>query len=212
MLPNLLSCTFVAVHQKAEESVIPEFLELQANPDEDPEIGTLVELHIRDQEQVPLYGVIKWIGEKAGETAKMAGIELEEELPGATNGWHNGTQMFACPDRKAVFVPLTHLMPDKRFENGLNGHTNGGLNGTPNGFTHEFGDMDCPVVPGFHAPIKTDDLSLFYGRNRGIQGHQNSCYLDATLFVMFSFTRYYILSVTSPKNRFENPPRLGSQL
>ena len=26
------------------------------------------------------------------------------------------------------------------------------------------------------------------GRNKGIQGHQNSCYLDATLFAMFSFT------------------------
>ena len=44
----------------------------------------------------------------------MAGIELEEEISGGTNGWHEGTQLFACPDRKAVFVPLTHLMPDKR--------------------------------------------------------------------------------------------------
>ena len=47
----------------------------------------------------------------------MAGIELEEEISGGTNGWHEGTQLFACPDRKAVFVPLTHLMPDKRYEN-----------------------------------------------------------------------------------------------
>ena len=137
----------------------------------------------------PLYGVINWIGD-LGEPAKMAGIELEEELVGATNGWHNGTQMFACPDRKAVFVPLTHLMPDKRFEiepkltNGHNHLTNGATNGL-----NEFGDMDCPVVPGFHCPIRPDDLGMFYGRNRGIQGHQNSCYLDATLFVMFSFTR-----------------------
>ena len=138
----------------------------------------------------PLYGVIKWIGD-LGEPAKMAGIELEEELVGATNGWHNGTQMFACPDRKAVFVPLTHLMPDKRFEiepKLTNGHHHHLSNGTTNGLK-EFGDMDCPVVPGFHCPIRPDDLGMFYGRNRGIQGHQNSCYLDATLFVMFSFTR-----------------------
>ena len=32
------------------------------------------------------------------------------------------------------------------------------------------------------------DVSRVSGRNKGIQGHQNSCYLDATLFAMFSFT------------------------
>ena len=125
--------------------------------------------------------------------------ELEEELHGATNGWHNGSQLFACADRKAIFVPITHLTPDKRFESSRNSAvftenshphlTNGSSNGH-GGLHGEFGDMDCPVVPGFHAPIKIDDLMVFCGRNRGIQGHQNSCYLDATLFAMFSFTRY----------------------
>ena len=125
--------------------------------------------------------------------------ELEEELHGATNGWHNGSQLFACADRKAIFVPITHLTPDKRFESSRNSAvftenshphlTNGSSNGH-SGLHGEFGDMDCPVVPGFHAPIKIDDLMVFCGRNRGIQGHQNSCYLDATLFAMFSFTRY----------------------
>jgi hypothetical protein len=61
-----------------------------------------------------IYGVIKWIGFSTNDRSKMAGIELEEEISGGTNGWHEGTQLFACPDRKAVFVPLTHLMPDKR--------------------------------------------------------------------------------------------------
>ena len=31
-------------------------------------------------------------------------------------------------------------------------------------------------------------MSQLTGRSKGIQGHQNSCYLDATLFAMFSFT------------------------
>lgn len=52
-----------------------------------------------------------------------------------------------------------------------------------------FGDLDCPSVPGFQPPIRPDDMFKLFGRNRGIQGHQNSCYLDATLFSMFSFTR-----------------------
>ncbi len=98
---------------------------------------------------------------------------------GATNGWHNGTQYFACADRKAVFVPFTHFNLDTRF-----GSTTNRRNSL------DFGDMECPVVPGFHAPIKVSDVEQLCGRNRGIQGHQNSCYLDATLFAMFSFTRY----------------------
>jgi len=183
--------------------LLPEFLKLQSDADQSEpnfEEGTLVELHIRDQND-PIYGVVKWIGYPTNDRSKMAGIELEEEISGGTNGWHEGTQLFACPDRKAVFVPLTHLMPDKRFENSRdsgpdvfeNGNGTDGANHNnhlTNGFG-EFGEIDCPVVPGFQSPIKGDDLAPFCGRNRGIQGHQNSCYLDATLFVMFSFTSVF---------------------
>ena len=49
--------------------------------------------------------------------------------------------------------------------------------------------MDCPRVPGYQNPVKVSDVVKVCGRNKGIQGHQNSCYLDATLFAMFSFTR-----------------------
>ena len=48
--------------------------------------------------------------------------------------------------------------------------------------------MECPPVPGFQSPVKVSDVTRVSGRNKGIQGHQNSCYLDATLFAMFSFT------------------------
>ena len=51
-----------------------------------------------------------------------------------------------------------------------------------------FGGMECPPVSGFQSPVKVSDVSRVSGRNKGIQGHQNSCYLDATLFAMFSFT------------------------
>jgi ubiquitin thioesterase CYLD len=33
-----------------------------------------------------------------------------------------------------------------------------------------------------------DDLGSQCGKFKGIQGHHNSCYLDATLFAMFTFT------------------------
>ena len=35
---------------------------------------------------------------------------------------------------------------------------------------------------------KGKDLTEFIGERRGIQGHQNSCYLDSTLFAMYGFT------------------------
>lgn len=36
-----------------------------------------------------------------------------------------------------------------------------------------------------------DDLEQICGKFKGIQGHHNSCYLDATLFSMFSFTSVF---------------------
>ena len=61
------------------------------------------------------------------------------------------------------------------FENGNgshNGHhqiTNNHQNSAGNNGFGEFGEIDCPVVPGFQSPIKGDDLAPFCGRNRGIQ-------------------------------------------
>ena len=54
----------------------------------------------------------------------------------------------------------------------------------------EYGGPDCPPVTGQVAPIgQSGDVSKLAGKFRGIQGHHNSCYLDATLFSMFTFTR-----------------------
>ena len=40
------------------------------------------------------------------------------------------------------------------------------------------------------APGK-GEIQRFLGLRRGIQGHQNSCYLDATLFAMFGLTNKF---------------------
>ena len=127
------------------------------------------------------------------------------------NGWHHGSQLFECAEGKAVFLPFTHFQPDRRFEqsiphfaspsiisNGAIGNeVSLGFHNTPTAPSCindskeendiEFGGIECPTVPGFEQPIQ--DYVPLLGRNRGIQGHQNSCYLDATLFAMFSFTR-----------------------
>ena len=84
------------------------------------QVGTLVELRMRGGEAV--YGVVKWRGQLSHdwEGEEAAGIELEEEMAGASNGWHMGTQYFEGPDRKAIFVPFTHIAADSRFSSNAN--------------------------------------------------------------------------------------------
>ena len=83
------------------------------------QVGTLVELRMRGGEAV--YGVVKWRGQPHDwEGEEAAGIELEEEMAGASNGWHMGTQYFEGPDRKAIFVPFTHIAADSRFSSNAN--------------------------------------------------------------------------------------------
>ena len=42
------------------------------------------------------------------------------------------------------------------------------------------------------------DLAKFIGERRGIQGHQNSCYLDSTLFAMYGFTSVFDELILQP--------------
>ena len=146
-------------------------------------MGTLVELRMRGGEAV--YGVVKWRGQPHDwDEEEAAGVELEEEMAGASNGWHlgtqglesvaknypmknvlsinlnshlcetgtllclscfrlwnfrkklmhylkpklelkvfaieSGTQYFESPDRKAIFVPFTHIAADSRFSPNAN--------------------------------------------------------------------------------------------
>ena len=60
------------------------------------------------------------------------------------------------------------------------------------GNADNFGNMESSVIVGMVRPICVKgDLEQICGKNRGIQGHHNSCYLDATLFSMFTFTSVF---------------------
>lgn len=55
-----------------------------------------------------------------------------------------------------------------------------------------FDNMENSVIAGIVRPISVKgDLESICGKYRGIQGHHNSCYLDATLFSMFTFTSVF---------------------
>lgn len=59
-------------------------------------------------------------------------------------------------------------------------------------FSPAFGYLESPRIEGDVPPPEIDDISVICGKNRGIQGHFNSCYLDTTLFSMFAFTQVSI--------------------
>nr|CAD7437736.1 unnamed protein product [Timema bartmani] len=149
----------------------------------DLSVGSVVEVTINKE---PRYGVIRWIGavpeDRKGR--KVAGIEMEEEYAGLTDGTFNGRRYFQCNPKKAMFVNLSQCHKDSRFQD-----------------THPvpadtkiktFGQVDCPAIPGAVRPIcRKGDLHDICGKYKGIQGHHNSCYLDATLFSMFTFTSVF---------------------
>lgn len=164
------------------------------NPNLELEIGSVVEVIVHS---VPRYGVIRWIGtlsdpdNKFDENSKVvAGIEMEEECPGGNDGVWNGIRYFDCAPGRGYFIKLSQCKKDSRFSS-VQERRKSAL----------FGSIDCPTVTGYVPPLTTpDDLQALCGKNRGIQGHHNSCYLDATLFAMFSCTNVF-------ESLLHRPPR-----
>ncbi|XP_043204796.1 ubiquitin carboxyl-terminal hydrolase CYLD-like isoform X2 [Amphibalanus amphitrite] len=146
-------------------------------------VGSAVEVDIRG---IPHYGVIRWLGHVRGDNKRrlLAGVEMEEDdasLGGDGDGTFNGTRYFHCQPGKALFVPLADCSRDRRFLDLSADTTDSGA----------FGNVECPVISGNVPPISvtsTEELKKLCGKLKGIQGHLNSCYLDATLFSMFAFT------------------------
>ncbi|XP_054283750.1 ubiquitin carboxyl-terminal hydrolase CYLD isoform X2 [Macrosteles quadrilineatus] len=147
-------------------------------------VGSVVEVKVNDE---PHYGVIRWIGNIPGDKPgrRVAGIEMEEEHAGFTDGTFHNRRYFTCNPQRALFVGINQCRKDSRFLDAQHNHVD--LK------TKEFGGVDCPPVPGAVPPISrsSGDVESLCGKFRGIQGHHNSCYLDATLFSMFAFTSVF---------------------
>ncbi|XP_044282766.1 ubiquitin carboxyl-terminal hydrolase CYLD-like isoform X1 [Varanus komodoensis] len=145
------------------------------------EINSMVEVN-----NPPIYGVIRWIGELPDVDETIAGLELEEPLPsGCTDGQYRGVYYFHCQPNKALFVKLRHCRPDSRF----------GTLQNPENPISRCNSLDFRVYASSRVeentpppPLGTQGMEHLSGWKKGIQGHCNSCYLDATLFCMFTFT------------------------
>ncbi|ELW61537.1 Ubiquitin carboxyl-terminal hydrolase CYLD [Tupaia chinensis] len=138
------------------------------------EVGSLAEV----KENPPFYGVIRWIGQPPGLNEVLAGLELEDECAGCTDGTFRGTRYFTCALKKALFVKLKSCRPDSRFAS---------LQPVSNQIERcnslAFGGYLSEVVEENTPPkMEKEGLEIMIGKKKGIQGHYNSCYLDSTLF------------------------------
>ncbi|KAL8181532.1 UNVERIFIED_CONTAM: hypothetical protein K2H54_005348 [Gekko kuhli] len=123
-------------------------------------------------------GTIRWVGYMLKKQQKMAGIELDEEK-GVCDGEWEGVRYFTCPPKRGLFVNLELCQPDMRFQ----------CNDGAFLESAKFSGLDSLEVQSNSPPLR-DDLAVHVlrGRMRGIQGHCNSCYMDAALFSLFSCT------------------------
>ncbi|XP_041505941.1 ubiquitin carboxyl-terminal hydrolase CYLD-like [Microtus oregoni] len=157
------------------------------------EVGSLAEV----KENPPFYGVIRWIGQPPGLSDVLAGLELEDECAGCTDGTFRGTRYFTCAVKKALFVKLKSCRPDSRFAS---------LQPVSNQIERcnslAFGGYLSEVVEENTPPkMEKEGLEIMIGKKKGIQGHYNSCYLDSTLFCLFAFSSVLDTVLLRPKEK-----------
>ncbi|XP_062897209.1 ubiquitin carboxyl-terminal hydrolase CYLD isoform X1 [Mobula hypostoma] len=146
------------------------------------EVGSMVEVQLPNNAVV--FGVIRWIGTPEGNRHQFAGIELDYELENGSDGTFEKNRYFECEQNKAMFMQLSRCKPDARFlTNELKD-----VHKTPV-FTPAKLIQDDLTIEEDVPPVHEDEvLHLMEGRRKGIQGHYNSCYLDSTIFSLFTFT------------------------
>ena len=66
---------------------------------------------------------------------------------------------------------------------------------------------NCPLEEPEDQPISDDQLVKYLGEGHGIQGHYNSCYLDATVFGLFALS-----DVFDPMLRIEARDPAGEEI
>uniref|UniRef100_A0A3P8VS20 ubiquitinyl hydrolase 1 n=1 Tax=Cynoglossus semilaevis TaxID=244447 RepID=A0A3P8VS20_CYNSE len=141
------------------------------------EVGSMVE--VVSSTGITVYGVIRWMGVLPGKTEKWAGIELDYDVNGCSDGKREGLRYFTCKGNRALFVPVTKCSPDGRFVYSSTGRETPKLRIEMPPPPYEESEDNVSPIP------ESEALSLLVGRMKGIQGHINSCYLDATLFQGF---------------------------
>ncbi|XP_062372200.1 ubiquitin carboxyl-terminal hydrolase CYLD isoform X2 [Sardina pilchardus] len=160
----------------------PEEVEFEA---EEADAGAGLGLEVESMVEVndpPQYGVIRWIGRISGVSELVAGVELDQEITAGTDGSYLGERYFRCPSNKGLFVKLRSCRRDSRFP-----APETRINQVERCNSIAFAEWGSERVEEHTPPVSGPDARQHYnGWKKGIQGHLNSCYLDATLFSLFS--------------------------
>ncbi|XP_026201963.1 ubiquitin carboxyl-terminal hydrolase CYLD [Anabas testudineus] len=171
---------------KEQEPTEPELMDTDKSAAEPNTDDLYMDLSVNSVVEVTLgkgnsYGIIRWIGTLPERHEKMAGLELEEDW-GVSDGTFKDMRLFKCPAKKALFVKLSSCRPDSRFQS---------MSASPLEKMPKLEDtVETDTGPGkleTVPPISTEQVhQVLIGRMKGIQGHCNSCYMDAALFGLFS--------------------------
>ncbi|MEE6522667.1 hypothetical protein FKM82_021278 [Ascaphus truei] len=137
------------------------------------EVNSMVQIQYKEGELA--FGIIRWMGYLPQMEDKMAGVELEEEK-GCTDGTWQSQQYFVCPLKRGIFVKLKACQPDTRFLCNQDSLPKSLDSGAHSGAGSPTIVEKIPPLQGCEA------VDVLQGRMRGIQGHCNSCYMDAALF------------------------------
>ncbi|XP_031440934.1 ubiquitin carboxyl-terminal hydrolase CYLD isoform X2 [Clupea harengus] len=151
--------------------------EYEAGAGMELEVGSMVEVN-----EPPQYGVIRWIGRIGSIPELVAGVELDQEITAGTDGSYLGERYFRCPSNKGLFVKLRSCRRDSRFP-----APETPINQVERCNSIAFAEWGSERVEEHTPPLLgLEAREHYHGWKKGIQGHLNSCYLDATLFSLFS--------------------------
>ncbi|XP_072007099.1 ubiquitin carboxyl-terminal hydrolase CYLD-like isoform X3 [Engystomops pustulosus] len=147
------------------------------------EVNSLVQIQYKEGELA--FGIIRWLGYLPLNEDVMVGVELEEDQ-GFSDGLWCGHRYFFCPPKRGLFVKLKACQPDTRFLSNRDSTPSSLQSEKPRTF-YVSGKDDGPRVRGKVPPLQgAAAVDILEGDMRGIQGHCNSCYMDAALFSLFS--------------------------
>ncbi|XP_027487270.1 ubiquitin carboxyl-terminal hydrolase CYLD-like, partial [Corapipo altera] len=142
------------------------------------EVNSMVQIALDKGSQVS--GIIRWLGFLPQIKEKMAGVELDEDK-GVTGGEWLGKSYFHCAPKRGLFVRLNSCQPDRRFQSLPDAQPS----------LLDYGEREVlpQAPPESFPPLRNEAaVRVLRGRMKGIQGHCNSCYMDAALFSLFSCT------------------------
>lgn len=154
----------------SEKMDIPESSNVIKDPSVDAaiKVGSTVVVNLA---KGPAFATVRWLGSLPNKPNRIAGLELDE-ADGVSDGTFQNNRYFTCLPKHGLFVRLSICQPGERFlgETAANGY-----------FDHD--EQHISAVP----PLRSEEVMVVLnGRMKGIQGHCNSCYMDAALFSLFS--------------------------